>query len=320
MLTYLAAVASAASTADNPEKLYTEAETICARQLQAEVCALQAQTEAETVCEAAEDPDKYGDCIYDEIIFAKAGALYQKTCDADHAHACARLGDHWGLQPDNGGMVLDRKKAVGYYAKACRLKYEDGCQKAGEIYAFECRGLEDSCFDEADRYLSDLCSRNKGYACYYQGVLYRSSFETSDSRYLEAIRGFQKAVDLGWEPARDDLDLALIERGQSQSADAPEFMQKGLSDLETRCSQEKEKCWGACHTLGRLAENEGKTPDANAALKYYLKGCQKKDAESSREAARLYEKGERGVKKAETLAKAFREKAEDYDEYCPELP
>ena len=303
-LSFLAvSAAPAASASDDPDKLYTEAETICSR-----------------AAPAAEDPDEDEDCIYNENSFAKAEALFQKACDADQAYACARLGDHWGLQPGNGGMVLDRKKAVEYYAKACSLKNDDGCEKAGEIYSTECRdGLEASCFDEADSYLSDLCSRNKGYACHYQGELYGSTFEADDSRYLEAIKSCPKAVDLGWEPARNGLEFALKQRGRSKSADAPEFMKKVLSDLETRCSQEKEKCWGACHTLGRLAENEGKTPDANAALKYYLKGCQKKDAESSREAARLYEKGERGVKKAETLAKAFREKAEDYDEYCLDL-
>lgn len=213
---------------------------------------------------------------------AKAGALYEKACNAGFGPACTSLAFEW----DGGGLGTDKAKVARFATRACELEDAGGCYYHGRLLK-EGDGVPKDLV-RAARLLEQACNGEEGDAC-MELYLMLANGEGVPKDEARANVFYEKGCDLQsficimgynltFEPAIKQCDGGDARacyivgtahlRGEAyltaDEAKAREYLLKscdgGFAD--------------ACSELGWVYHHGKQSPkDATKAAGYYQKGC-----------------------------------------------
>ena len=270
-------------------------------------CLLTAGAAAASQCQDAKDCLKKGKEIlqtvdrqdsddqelYDDDVFDQAENYLLTACSLSSTEACILMGDHYGLQPGNGGTILDFEKAIAFYRKACELKDNTGCKRAIELYALSGEYCEydsenggyhpsDKCFNNAREYLENFCDTGNISACESLGLLYENRYQPNDPEFENVYEYLKKACDKN--SALGCGELARVY--EKQNPDKPELYEPWA---QKSCNL---KNGFACGHLGELYLKGKQVPqDLKKGLALVEKACTLEEPDSCSLLADIYEKG-----------------------------
>ena len=255
--------------------------------------------------------------IYNDELFSGAEKYFTEACRQKYPEACIAVGDHYGEQPGNGGMIRDFAKALPFYVQACELGSDDGCEKT--IYLYRSAGeyceldpktgaykMSEKCFTDAGKYLDDFCTRGRASACTALGSIYSSKYDYGAPEFLTAVVYFRKACDL--KLASGCFDLAdsyerLSERGKDYDF---------LRVYQKACDLKYDL---ACRRAGEIYLGGIGTPrDTAKGVEYLGRACGISDYEACDTLAGFYEKGADGIAKDAARSRKYRERARDLEQ------
>ena len=231
--------------------------------------------------------------LYDDDAFDQAENYLLNACSLSSTEACILLGDHYGMQPGNGGTILDFEKAIAFYRKACELKDNKGCKHAIELYALSGEYCEydskdggyhpsDKCFNNAREYLEDFCDAGNISACESLGLIYESRYQPNDPEFDNVYEYLKKACDKDSALACGELARVY----ENQNRDKPEIYEPFA---QKSCNLKNPV---ACSHLGELYLKGKQVPqDVKKGLALTDKACTLGDADSCSLLADIYEKG-----------------------------
>jgi uncharacterized protein len=233
--------------------------------------------------------------------YDKAGAVLDYACKRLDKTACSSLGFHheYGMPPTIQGDV---DKGVYFYKRACSMGNEFSCLTAARLYmdgkkAPDGKELFKREPEQALGLLDKMCKESSSVAC---GQL--ATYLTTDKYKVKDVKRAAGVFQVLCE--RKNLtgcaEQALLQISGDAGGKDPKAAR---STLEQLCFDTN--VGAACYGVALLKETgQGGTPeDKSKALDYYKKYYYIKDA--SARAAKLLEKGAKGVDKNEAEAGNF---------------
>lgn len=230
---------------------------------------------------------------------AKASAVLEHACKALDGYGCYALGrEEENGAPGGGGGDVDR--ALHHYKRACSLGHASGCLTAARLYVEGKRAPDGSeAFKKSPTeglaILDASCQSGSTVACGQLATyLTTDKYKVKDvPRAAKVFKGLCEKKSLSGCAEHALLQL----RGEGGVAKDPKAARETLEKL---CYDAKVAA--ACYGVGLLKESgdAGVTKDEAKAAEYFKTYAYVKDAAAR--AARLYERGGKGLPKDEDAA------------------
>ncbi|WP_019001365.1 tetratricopeptide repeat protein [Succinimonas amylolytica] len=255
--------------------------------------------------------------IYNDKLFSKAEIYFIEACKQRYPESCIVIGDHYGVQPGNGGMIRDFARAVPFYVQACELGSDDGCEKTIELYKFAGEYCDmdrnsggyvfsEKCFTDARKYLDGFCSRGRATACEALGSIYRDKYGFEDPEYQKASDYFMKACDL-------KLSLGCFDLAESYERLAEHGMERDFLSIYLKTCDLKYDM--ACRRIGDLYLEGVKVPrDVRKGLLYLDKACSITDYEACKILSDMYGKGTEEIPQDPALSQKYHARSQELEQ------
>lgn len=209
---------------------------------------------------------------------SKAAALFQRSCNRNHALGCTNLGNAFeaGI-----GVPRDVVRAAALYRQACDADEEHGCYRLARLNDLGNGFAQD--LPLAAMLYRKACNAGEGYACTNLGALY----ERGRGVDMDATRAFG-LYKLGCD-ALDAMGCLNLGIFYSEGRGGTQDYAKAASAYRLACDGANAQ---ACTQLGSLlARGLGVPKDPSQAATLYEKGCNGHNAMACSNLGGMYEDG-----------------------------